>query len=63
MKNKDLRFFIIGLRLSIFPPDPPIGDFKALKEWKPIRCSIIECIKLRIKLRFWGYTCIYNPKK
>lgn len=35
--NDNVRFFIIGLQLYIYPPEPQFGDLKALHEWKPIK--------------------------
>lgn len=31
---KNLRWFVIGLHLYIFPPDPEMGDFVALENWR-----------------------------
>lgn len=53
---KELKWCIIGMNLYIFPPDPAVGDIKALREWKPKKYGFFTTLKLRWKLRYWGYT-------
>jgi len=41
----------IGLRIYIWPKDPEVGDFEALKKWEPRKLSILKSIILIYKLR------------
>lgn len=52
---KNLRWFVIGLHLYIFPPDPEMGDFAALENWRPRRMGIWETLKFRWYTRTWSY--------
>lgn len=52
---KHLRWFVIGLHLYIFPPDPEVGDMAALKNWKPKEIGIWETLKFRWYTGIWSY--------
>lgn len=41
----------IGCRIYIWPKDPDVGDFEALKKWKPKRLSFINSIIFILKQR------------
>lgn len=30
-----IRWFVIGLHLYVFPPEPEVGDIEALHNWIP----------------------------
>lgn len=51
-----IKWFIVGLHLYVFPPDPEVGDLKALHNWKPLKMGIIETIKFRFNTGIWSYT-------
>ena len=51
-----IKWFIVGLHLYVFPPDPEVGDLKALHNWKPRKMGIIETIKFRFNTGIWSYT-------
>lgn len=53
MKN---RWFIIGLHLYVYPPDPEVGDMEALRKWKPVKKGIWETLKFRWHTGIWSYT-------
>lgn len=47
-----MNTFRIGLNVYVMPPLPPVGDMKALREWKPT------------KVNFWkGLYMIYKYKE
>lgn len=50
------RWFIIGFHLYVFPEDPQLGDFQALRNWIPQRKGIFETIKFRFQTGIWSYT-------
>lgn len=52
----NIKWFIIGLHLYIFPPDPEVGDLDALHNWIPIKKGIIETIKFRFHTGIWKYS-------
>lgn len=58
---KKHRWFVIGFHLYIYPSDPPIGDFEALKSWKPQKKGIWETLKFRWHTRVWSYA-VYSDK-
>ena len=49
------KWFLIGFNLYAFPPDPEVGDFVALKKWKPIKLGFWETLKFRFKFKIWEY--------
>lgn len=53
---KHLRWFIIGLHLYVFPPDPEVGGMVSFKNWKPRKMSIWETLKFRWYTGIWSYT-------
>lgn len=50
------RWFLIGLHLYIFPPEPKIGDFQALHNWEPRKMGIWDTLKFRWGMGIWRYT-------
>lgn len=50
------RWFVIGLHLYVYPPDPAVGDMDALKHWKPEKKSIWETLKFRWHTGIWSCT-------
>lgn len=42
-----IRWFVIGLHLYVFPPEPEVGDIEALHNWIPQKKGIIETLKFR----------------
>jgi len=53
--TKNLEWFIMGLDLWVWPPDPEVGDWEAFRKWEPKNMGVIACLKLRWKIGFWGY--------
>ena len=51
-----LKWFVIGLNLYVFPPDPEIGDMEGLKKWEPSKKGIIETLIFRFKTRTWAHS-------
>lgn len=60
MKKTNLRFALIGMNMFIFPPDPKIGDFEALKKWELIKVGFWQTLKFRIKFKYWSYAIKYD---
>ncbi|MCS2864914.1 hypothetical protein NXW13_13980 [Bacteroides thetaiotaomicron] len=51
-----IRWFVIGLHLYVFPPEPEVGDIEALHNWIPQKKGIIETLKFRFHTGIWSYT-------
>ena len=51
-----MRWFVIGLHLYVFPPEPEVGDIEALHNWIPQKKGIIETLKFRFHTGIWSYT-------
>lgn len=56
-----MRWFVIGLHLYVYPPDPPVGDFEALKNWKPEKKGVWETLKFRWHTGIWSYA-VYSDE-
>lgn len=52
---KTERWFIVGLHLYMFPPEPKIGDFEALHNWKPQKMGVWATLKFRQHAGIWCY--------
>lgn len=50
-----IKWFIIGVHLYVFPPDPKVGDIETLKNWKPVKIGIVETLKFRWHTGIWSY--------
>ena len=51
-----IRWFVIGLHLYVFPPEPEVGDIEALHNWIPQKRGLIETLKFRFHTGIWSYT-------
>lgn len=58
--NSKIKWFVIGWHLYVFPPDPEVGDIKALLNWKPIEKGVIETLKFRWNTGVWTYNTAGN---
>lgn len=56
-----MRWFVIGLHLYVYPPDPLVGDLEALKNWKPEKKGVWETLKFRWNTGIWSYT-VYSDE-
>lgn len=54
--DKHLKWFLVGMSLYIFPPDPEVGDIKALHKWKPKDLGFWEALKFRFKFKIFRYS-------
>ena len=50
-----IRWFVIGLHLYVFLPEPEVGDIEALHNWIPQKKGIIETLKFRFHTGIWSY--------
>lgn len=50
-----MKWFIIGLHLYVFPPEPEVGDMDTLHNWIPLKKGIIETLKFRFHTGIWNY--------
>lgn len=51
----NMKWFIIGLHLYVFPPEPEVGDMDTLHNWIPLKKGIIETLKFRFHTGIWNY--------
>lgn len=54
------KWYLIGMHLYIFPPEPKFGDIIAFHEWYPIEVGFWKTFLFRIKT--WTWKCEVMPE-